>query len=153
MKKRRLSVGKPFIIGENNPLSRDPQCALAPYPKSCTGWRLCTLILRMDPDAYEEQFERRNLLSQDRWSIPAAREAARQLIKEAGSAPMILLGAKVCAAFGVDYEPFTVRLRTAILPHPSGLCRAWGVKGSFDRARETVNALLSSATQADGRSA
>lgn len=133
---------KPFIIGENNPLSSDPKFALYPLPRGSTGDRLCRLILQMKRHEYLTMFERRDLLSQEKWSVVAARASATMLAEEMKEAPVILLGSKVCAAFRLPFEPFTVvanpftrKLQVAILPHPSGLCRAWGVKGAFARAR------------------
>lgn len=66
------------------------------------------------------------------------------------SAPYVLLGAKVSSVFGwllnrEDFKPFTRHEETAyvrtrprsyiILPHPSGLSRAWNEPGAFERAR------------------
>jgi hypothetical protein len=134
---------KPFIIGESNPYGADPYFALYPAPKGCTGWRLCNLVLQMQPAAYLREFERRNVLEGPRWSAPAARAAASKLAEEIGEAKVVLLGAKVCAAFRLEFEPFTVlRGKAAILPHPSGLSRAWNEPGAFDRARATVRQLL-----------
>lgn len=34
-----------WLVGENNPYSRDAGDALLPYPERSAGWRLCTEIL------------------------------------------------------------------------------------------------------------
>lgn len=134
---------KPFLVGESNPYGADPYFALYPEPQGCAGWRLCHLVLQMRPAAYLREFERRNVLEGARWSAPAARAAASKLAEEIGEAKAVLLGAKVCAAFRLDFQPFTVvRGRVAILPHPSGLARAWNELGAFERARSTVRELL-----------
>ncbi len=58
----------------------------------------------------------------------------------------MLLGKKVCAAFGVEYAPFTVDevsgLTAAILPHPSGKNLAWNDAKAPRMARDCVAALL-----------
>lgn len=134
---------KPFIVGENNPYGPDPHFALYPAPKGCAGWRLCHLVLQLRPHEYMARFERRNLLAQTRWSVVDARAAAGKLAEEIGDGKVILLGAKVCAAFRLDFEPFTVvRGKAAILPHPSGLSRAWNDPAAFERARATVRELI-----------
>jgi hypothetical protein len=40
---------------------------------------------------------------------------------------LVLVGARVCGAFGVRYEPLAwdEDRRTLVVPHPSGLCRWW----------------------------
>ena len=128
---------KPILIGELNPYGPDPEFAMYPSPRGCAGWRLCHLVLKMDPDDYLEAFDRRNLLVASKWSAPRAREAAAQLVRESNGAPLILLGAKVAAAFILTFQPFStgelpfrfappgfsLAQRYVMLPHPSGLCR------------------------------
>lgn len=137
-----------WLIGEFNPYQRigaDHTYALYPDPPNSSGGRLCHLILRMDPDTYVDTFERRNLL-QDKWSMPRARESACRLMLESGHDPLVLCGAKVAGAFGLGYMPFNVvdcdGKKLAILPHPSGLNRAWHESGSFDRARTFIMSLV-----------
>jgi hypothetical protein len=143
---------KIWLIGENNPYSRVPDDALLPFPEESAGARLCHQILGMTEAAYLAAFERRNLLSQARWSAPAARGAAGWLRTQiAASDGVVLLGRKVHDAWHTSvggtlrgpgpWEPFTRRGTVLALPHPSGRCRAWWEPGAFRRAREAVAQL------------
>lgn len=133
---------KVWLIGENNPHGPGDEYALFPFPKQSAGGRLCRRILEMTPRVYLATFERRNLLQSFKWSVPKAREAARQLLEEAGpGSRMILFGAKVSRAFGLPATPFVVHqininfdmatgetsigATLTVLPHPSGRCRVW----------------------------
>jgi hypothetical protein len=61
---------------------------------------------------------------------------------------LVLLGAKVSAAFGLAFTPFVTLQRivpdghcqAVILPHPSGLCRLWHRPGAVEEARELLRA-------------
>lgn len=137
---------KPYLIGESNPYSDDPKFALYPRPRHSAGGRLCLLVLGMPEAEYLRTFERRDLLKGPKWSKLAAGMAAAKLLEESAGAPLVLLGAKVHEAFGYPYEPFMVRTRErqtlVLLPHPSGLSRAWGERGALERARALVSPLL-----------
>lgn len=132
-----------IIVGEQNPYGADPAFALYPAPEASAGARLCR-ILGLHRRAYLDLFDRVNLLTAAKWSVPAAREAAAKVTHPR----RILLGARVSAAFGVDFEPFTVARphgatwTYAVLPHPSGRCRIWNDPRSVARARKTVSTLL-----------
>lgn len=143
---------KPLFVGESNPYGSFPEFALYPEPQHSAGGRLCRLVLRLDPDDYLERFDRVNLCV-GAWDLRAAAKEADRLRSEAaenGSRTIVLLGAKVCSAFGLAFMPFTVidgfSLRHPFadsgnvvrLPHPSGLSRAWGEPGAFERARATL---------------
>ncbi len=130
---------KPVLIGESNPYGADPHFALYPVPDGCSGHRLCCLVLGMHRTRYLDAFDRVNLCAGE-WNLRQARATAVELIQERmGEARLILLGAKVCAAFGVAFVPFTVADGILLrLPHPSGLCRLWAEPGAFLRAREAV---------------
>lgn len=137
---------KPLLVGEVNPYGSRPKYALYPEPERATGDRLCRLVMGLEHDDYLERFDRANLCT-GKWSAPAARSRAIDLIVEVGHHPIVLLGVKVAGAFGVDKAPFQVirhyiagaAPRTVVvLPHPSGLCRAWNVPGAFDRARAVL---------------
>ncbi len=124
---------KPLLVGESNPYGSDPCYALYPAPDGCSGHRLAVLILGMSRQSYLESFDRINLVSGP-WRIREARESASTLIGRR----LILLGAKVCSAFGVAFTPFMVGDAGLVLPHPSGLNRMWQEKGSVERARKAV---------------
>lgn len=145
---------RPWLIGESNPHQKpgeDPshKYDLYPLPKGASGHRLCKLVLGMEMTTYLRSFIRRDLLTV-KWSVAAARSAASLVWRESGTAPLVLLGAKVSAAFGLAYMPFTSidhgcvdgLRKVVILPHPSGLCRAWQEQGAFTRARNLVIPLL-----------
>lgn len=133
---------KPVLIGESNPYGGDPYYALVPYPDGCSGHRLCRLVLGLTDDEYMDRFDRVNLCD-GKWSIKSARERA-DLLRHTHSRH-ILLGAKVAAAFGVEFKPFEVIQSLLVLPHPSGLNRMWQEQGAFERARKAVTAYLESA--------
>jgi len=132
---------KPILVGEMNPYGANPEFALYPSPWGCSGDRLCRLVLRMEPDAYLDAFDRVNLCV-GRWSSPAARRRAREIFEgrnfsnEEGA--VVMLGAKVTGAFLFPFRPFTVTGRYVCLPHPSGLSRAWNAPGAFELARSTL---------------
>lgn len=132
---------KPLLVGEMNPYGAEPDFALYPSPPGCSGYRLCRLVLRMDPDAYLEAFDRANLCA-GKWSTPKAAARAREIFEARNSSSeegaVVMLGAKVAAAFLFQFRPFTVVGRYVCLPHPSGLSRAWNAPGAFDLARATL---------------
>lgn len=133
---------RPLIVGEMNPLGGRDAFALFPVPRSRSGGRLAT-FLGLSDEEYLRRFDRANLC-RGAWSDRAARATARRL-SAAPRPAYVLLGEKVCAAFGVDYAPFTVDERPgggtfAVLPHPSGLNRMWNAPDSTDLARATVAA-------------
>lgn len=153
---------RPLLVGEDNPYSRDPRYALYPEPEHSAGGRLCRLVMGLSVKNYIRGFDRVNLCAGD-WSMREAKEAVRLLksrrwtpsvpefnaaLRPDYAAPpplddkIVLLGAKVCEAFGGKYRPFEVARVSgctfAILPHPSGRNRAWNEPGAFTRARETL---------------
>lgn len=146
-------MSRVWLVGENNPYGHEARFALYPWPQGCSGYRLCFNILRMTEEQYLASFERRNLLAQDRWSAPAARAAANDLLGEItdGDA-LVLCGAKVAKAFGARYEPLSdevhaaaslkISWREVVVPHPSGLNRAWADPTLAPRVREKVLALV-----------
>jgi hypothetical protein len=148
------------LVGERNPYGPAEEFALYCWPEGSAGHRL-RRILGVGEDRYLA-FRRLNLCS-GVWSRRAATAAAARLYGELADtsprATVVLLGVKVSAAFGA----FTVasrgglarpsalpcweigadaleRVRWLSLPHPSGLCRAWGSGmwtrgGTVERAR------------------
>ena len=132
----------PILVGEANPYGGDPDYALYPSPEGCSGHRLCCLILGMRRADYLREFGRVNLCPH-RWDAREARDHAEQL--KCVNSRRILLGAKVCRAFGFKFAPLAVETygvcgtkRALILPHPSGLCRLWNEAGMVERTREAV---------------
>lgn len=151
---------RPLLVGELNPHGIDPRFALYPLPEGSTGHRLCTKVMGLARGAYLRAFDRANLCT-GRWSMREARDRARLIDAERTAAPevpIVLFGRKVCEAFGVWEEPFTIarRYRPAalgvlgdqragqvartyvVLPHPSGRCRAWNDPSAFARARRVL---------------
>lgn len=132
-----------ILVGEVNPYGANSGYALYPLPENSAGGRLCRLIMRMEPRAYIRRFDRRNLCI-GKWQLSAARdEAARITAEVQDNADLVLMGARVCSAFRLKYEPFTIinaddRAVLVILPHPSGLCRLWNEPGAFERARSVL---------------
>lgn len=132
------------LVGEDNPHSSRSDLALYPHPANCAGERLQRLVLGVSIKEYLLEFSRVNLC-QKRWSLREARETASQIKALGHHEPLVLLGAKVCQAFGVPYIPFVLipwafngvppKRDVVVLPHPSGRCRAWNEPGAFERAR------------------
>lgn len=132
---------RPLLVGMLNSRTDDPDFALWPEPRGCSGGRLCA-VFGMTRDEYLATFERTNLcISQ--WSDAVARARAAEIMRErVNDSPIVMLGALVAGAFGFPYRPFSSPDRgLVILPHPSGMCRIWNDKASAQRAREAVAAL------------
>jgi len=150
------------LVGERNPYGPAEEFALYCWPEGSAGHRL-RRILGVDEDRYLA-FRRLNLCSGP-WDRTAARRSAARLYDELAawtgrpSPVVILLGTKASEAFasltiasraglarpcglsrweiGADALE---RARWLSLPHPSGLCRAWGPGmwspgGTVDRSR------------------
>lgn len=132
-------AARPLLVGEANPYGDDPRFALYPEPDGCAGWRLCHQVLGLSETAYLRAFDRVNLCG-ERWSIRVARAAAVVFRQRTG--PKILLGAKVCAAWGLAFLPLTGVDDVVILPHPSGRSRLWNEPDAVQRARALVLPLL-----------
>ena len=142
---------KPLLVGETNPYQpadaseeRLRRYALYPRPRTASGYRLMQ-ILGVDERTYLSAFDRIDLCH-PKWSIPKAREVAARLVaeREEGDA-IVLLGAKVSQAFGLEFAPFTREharngVRLVIIPHPSRRCVIWQETGAVTWARETLRA-------------
>lgn len=116
--------------------------ALYHLPRYASGNRLRE-IMGLTDAAYED-LEKVNLC-EGRWSVPAARAAARALL--APDARYVLLGAKVRAAFAGP-APFERHVHRKSgnatflgLPHPSGRNLIWNDPSARRRAREALRAL------------
>jgi uracil-DNA glycosylase len=138
---------RPLLVGESNPYGASPEFALYPLPEHASGARLAR-ILGLSRTQYLRAFDRVNLLQCSKWSARLAREAASLLDATRPSEQVfVLLGARVCSAFGGTGESLCeVRTgcgRTAVLlPHPSGRNRVWNEPGTVERARALVEGLL-----------
>src|SRR6266404_5573815 len=140
-----MSDPKPLLVGEDNPYGSDPRYALYHYPPNSAGGRLCREVMGLTPREYIRLFDRVNLCAGN-WKISEARKTAARLMAEHSVRVFVLLGAKVAKAFGLPYEPFTMRGSMPSddqlfvqLPHPSGRCRTWNVVGSYGRARRLLS--------------
>lgn len=145
-------VTRTLLVGEVDPHSSDPRMALHVEPAGAAGSRLAR-ILGLSPQQYLDAFDRANLCGGG-WDGRVARAAADAVFAErAGRTSVVLLGARVCRAFGVAFEPFTafemtrvlggrtLTLRGCVLPHPSGRCRVWNDPASAVRAVAAVAAV------------
>ena len=113
-------------------------------PRNRSGGRLAT-FLGLSDEEYLARFDRANLC-RGVWSDRVAKATARRLAASPRPA-YVLLGEKVCAAFDVEYEPFTVDERPdgatfAVLPHPSGINRIWCRSENVKLARVTVETAI-----------
>lgn len=136
---------KPLLVGESNPYQTDPRLAqryaLYPDPPRCAGWNLCHTIMQLDEHEYLRRFDRVNLCD-GKWGMKEARARAVEIAKGPDH-PIVLFGSKVCAAFNLPFEPFRhtnplSKRKYVILPHPSGLSRAWNEPGAYERARAVL---------------
>ena len=138
----------PLIVGEMNGHSADPRFALWPRPAGCAGARLVA-HLGLSEREYLDRFSRANLLPGGRWSVAAARKAALRLDRAImPGIPIVLLGRRVAAAFGLDSPnipaalhcdgPSGVRRTWVLLPHPSGRCRSWNGPGVRKAVRQVM---------------
>ena len=137
---------KPLLVGEQNPYQSDPRLAqryaLYPDPPRCAGWNLCHKVMQLDEGEYLRRFDRVNLCD-GKWSMKEARAWERNNQEAYLYRPVVLFGAKVCSVFRVKFEPFTFHNwerfgSYTILPHPSGLSRAWNEPGAYERARAVL---------------
>lgn len=119
---------RPVLIGMNNPISSRPEYVLYPEPAGCTGWRLWKLLEARTGASkrdYLRAFDRLNLVTGQRWSMPEARKEVERLRPQLAGRVVVLLGQDVRLAFGVprllihpqEVDGITFRQ----LPHPSGL--------------------------------
>jgi len=129
------------LVGEMNPYRGRPDFDMYDLPVRASGHRLRTLVLGVPRVEYYRRFVRRNLCV-EKWSAPAARKRAAELCEEFPTQTFVLLGKKVRDAFGIysvkDFDVIQRERTVVLLPHPSGLCRAWGEDGAFARARAVL---------------
>jgi len=140
-----------MLVGEDNPYGADPEFALYPAPRGCSGHRLMQ-ILGLPEDEYLG-LHRRNLCD-GAWSMRAARlrVAAIALDRAAPWRVVVMLGRKVATAFAYEdafftrgIEPMTAAWDRPIwlvsLPHPSGRNTIWNRPEPRERAREMLRDL------------
>jgi hypothetical protein len=134
---------KYYFVGESNPWGSDPHFALYPAPNGSAGHRLCRAILGIARATYLEVFTRVNLCDGG-WSTRAARRRASEMRAESAERDrLVLLGARVAAAFDLPFRPFeTFGEDALVLPHPSGRCRIWNDPDSIARARIALRQFL-----------
>lgn len=129
------------IVGELNPYGADPAFALYHLPRNASGNRLREIMGL--PDHAYAALEKVNICT-GKWSLPAARTKATYAILFGEGTRLVLLGAKVRAAF-FGPPPFGMERRAGCqllgLPHPSGLNRAWDAPGARARARDVLREL------------
>lgn len=122
--------------------------ALYPLPEGAAGDRLRRLM-RMETTEYLRKFDRANLLPPDvEWSSISARIAAHKL----RNTYRILLGTRVAAAHGVQFDPFEAYEVAygsndrpgvvLVMPHPSGRNRMWNDKLNVERCWHAVADFL-----------
>lgn len=129
---------KLLLVGELNPYGADPEFALYHLPRRASGNRLRE-HLGLHDHTYEA-IDKVNLCL-GKWSISTARVLALGLLEQGEYDLMVLLGAKVRAAFSgpgffesaLAPEPYNVALVT--LPHPSGLNQLWNDPHARKKAR------------------
>lgn len=136
-----------LLVGEDNPLSVEPEFALYCYPPGCAGYRL-RRILGLPQHQYLA-LHRKNLCVGG-WSTAQARRNAQELLSPHSPWDvLVLLGRKVtdavqrAAMIDAAIEPFSTRVccpgRTLVsLPHPSGRNLVWNQPWARDRARQIL---------------
>jgi len=129
-----------LLVGESNPLGSNARYALYPLPPNATGGRLCK-ILGLSAREYLGTFDRVNLV---RYGVGSSwpRIAARVSVGLLTHRRRILLGARVCSAHRVRFEPFRTfeigTVQVLVLPHPSGRNLMWNDPYNAVRARQAV---------------
>lgn len=134
---------RPLLVGEVNPKDANPWLALYPIPSTGSGGRLAK-ILRLPVIRYLSTFNRVNLCTGE-WDDVRANEVACALHAALTDSEgvVVLLGARVREAFGLERRKFFQRYRMSgytavLLPHPSGLSREWNVVQAASRARTVL---------------
>lgn len=91
-------IGRPVLLGMNNPLSEDPKHALAPYPERSAGHRLWTMLNEVSGvgrSEYMAAFDRRNLVEAKFWYPEDARKHAPALLAGLAGREVVVLGHSV----------------------------------------------------------
>jgi hypothetical protein len=123
-----------YLVGEDNPHSRDPRYALFDKPENAAGANL-RRILGLHRTGYLFALARRNLCAAS-WNDLEAKATADLIRAESGELVVVMLGRKVATAFGLArLKPWTREGRFVAIPHPSGRNPAWNDPGAVDRTR------------------
>ena len=76
------------------------------------------------------------------WDADRAREVATAIAPSLAKYDhVVLLGKRVCEAFGVDYVPGSDRGKMVVFPHPSGRCRFWNDPARVAKLSEVARRL------------
>jgi hypothetical protein len=133
-----------ILVGERNldkALCKDPRWDLHPFPARSLGGRLCRKVCGLPPATYA-RLPRVNLVHAPKWSLKEGRRAAAEVMALHREKMIVLLGSRVCRAFGVDFAPFSFYSAGAyeflILPHPAGLSPFWTGPESYARAQSML---------------
>lgn len=133
---------KPLLIGMNNPGSQKPEHAFYPWPPRCSGARILSFInfhekmSGMDMTSrhdFLDMFDRMNVLQEPAWDQKAARMQAPRVLTEMRGRRSFVFGFKTSDALGLkrtqglDFVLFDIdpTIEYVVLPHPSGMCRAY----------------------------
>lgn len=133
----------PVIVGEAPGDNTSAHLPMFPWPRGSAGGRLLT-ISKMSALDYLRTFHRINLMPTPRgWGAAQARVAVHDVLLKYGGHPLVLLGSKVCAAFGRGVDVGVPALLsngcwTIPVPHPSGR----NLVVNEDAMRERMRAAL-----------
>lgn len=135
----------PLFVGEMNPYGSDPYYALYCQPEFSSGGRL-RKILGLTRHKYVSLY--RTNLCNGRWSLRSARSRANRILASEDPRFDVIatLGRKVQKAFGLGLADFFTTVehtgRTfVVLPHPSGLSRAWNDPSATTRTRQLLSEI------------
>lgn len=142
-------IPRPLFVGECPGGAEDGRAMrfspLLPYPETSAGYHLYELTGLRNRALYLNHSDRVNLIPAPtaRWSVLHAASAACNLINGGllRDRLVILCGHKVQAAFGIvnicpQFVLISEAFDFALMPHPSGRCRAWNDPAAVERCRE-----------------
>lgn len=126
-------IGRPVLLGMNNPLSDDPRHALAPYPERSTGHRLWAMLNQQcgaGRSEYMAAFDRREASERKLWRPEDAKKNAPALIKSLAGREVVVLGHSVkdaleLWALGIGKPLVAHGVLWRFMLHPSGRSPAY----------------------------
>jgi hypothetical protein len=145
-------LGTVLLLGEDNPVSSEPEFQLYSRPNNCAGHRLQERVLELPESEYLAIW--RSNLCTPRWNQEQAMKRVWVLLGDiAPWSTIVLLGRKVADTFSVSCRlqgrmiPFDTAsidtggrmFRLIALPHPSGRCQAWNDPANYVRAQRLMN--------------